>query len=37
MLDVMYVALSAGFFALMLVYTRACDRLGARSDAERQP
>ncbi len=37
MMDVVYVLLSVGFFALMLAYTHACDRLGARSDAEHQP
>ncbi len=35
MLDLLYVLLSVGFFALMLGYTHACDRLGARSDTER--
>lgn len=28
MLDLLYIALSAGFFALMLAYVRACARLG---------
>lgn len=28
MLDLLYLALSAGFFALMLAYVRACARLG---------
>ena len=37
MLDLLYVLLGIGFFALMLAYTHACDRLGARSDVERQP
>jgi hypothetical protein len=27
-LDLLYLALSAGFFALMLAYVRACARLG---------
>ncbi len=36
MLDLLYVLLSVGFFALMLLYVRACARLGAHADAERQ-
>lgn len=28
MLDLLYIALSAGFFALMLAYVHACARLG---------
>ncbi len=30
MLDLLYVLGSLGFFALMLGYVRACERLGAR-------
>jgi len=37
MLDVLYVLGAIGFFALMLWYTHACDRLGARADVERGP
>lgn len=38
MLDIAYVALTVLFFALMLVYVRACDALGhGRDDAERAP
>ena len=28
MLDLLYVALTVGFFALMLAYVRGCERLG---------
>lgn len=35
MLDVVYVVASLAFFALMLGYAHVCDRLGARSDVER--
>ena len=31
MLDLLYLALSAGFFALMLAYVHACARLGRAS------
>ena len=34
MLDIAYVALTLLFFALMLVYVRACDALGRRQDGE---
>lgn len=37
MLDLVYVLASVGFFALMLLYIRACDRLGASSAEERLP
>jgi hypothetical protein len=30
MLDILYMSITAGFFALMLAYTRACERLGRR-------
>ncbi len=35
MLDLLYVLGSLGFFALMLGYVHACERLGARSDPQR--
>lgn len=35
MLDLAYVLGSVSFFGLMLFYTHACDRLGARPDGER--
>lgn len=34
MLDVVYVALTLVFFALMLAYVRACEKLGQRHDSE---
>jgi hypothetical protein len=34
MLDIVYVALTVLFFALMLGYVRGCDALGRRQDAE---
>ena len=34
MLDVVYISLSAVFFALMLAYVRACERLGTKPDGE---
>lgn len=34
MLDVVYVALTLVFFALMLAYVRACEKLGRRHDSE---
>lgn len=37
MLDLVYILASVGFFALMLLYTHACERLGARSDTESRP
>jgi hypothetical protein len=37
MMDVVYLLGAIGFFALMLWYTHACDRLGARADVEREP
>lgn len=37
MLDLVYVLGSVAFFGLMLAYTHACDRLGARADVERGP
>ncbi len=33
MLDLAYVALSVAFFALMLWYTRGCERLGRDKEA----
>ncbi len=37
MLDVAYVVAGIAFFALMLAYVHACDRLGQRADVERGP
>jgi hypothetical protein len=34
MRDVAYIALTVAFFALMLAYVRACDRLGRRQEGE---
>jgi hypothetical protein len=34
MLDAAYIALTLAFFALMLVYVRACQKLGQRHDSE---
>jgi hypothetical protein len=34
MLDVAYIALTLGFFALTLAYIRGCERLGHRQDGE---
>lgn len=31
MLDLIYIALTVGFFGLMLAYVRACGRLGERT------
>jgi hypothetical protein len=36
MRDFIYFALTAGFFALMLAYVRACAALGRTSEAERE-
>lgn len=35
MLDTIYVLATIAFFALMLLYTAACDRLGRTADADR--
>ena len=35
MIDVIYVVATVLFFALMLGYTAACDRLGRNADVER--
>ena len=35
MIDVLYVVSTVLFFALMLGYTAACDRLGRTADVER--
>jgi hypothetical protein len=32
MIDILYLILTVGFFALMLVYIRACEALGRDSD-----
>ena len=38
MLDVVYIALMLGFFAVMLAFVRGCDSLGKRqSETERSP
>jgi hypothetical protein len=34
MRDIAYIALTLGFFALMIAYVRACERLGKRQDSE---
>jgi len=34
MLDLLYVALTVGFFALMLAYVRGCARLGREPGAQ---
>lgn len=35
MIDLIYVAATIAFFALMLAYVAACDRLGRTADVER--
>jgi hypothetical protein len=37
MIDILYVAGTVLFFALMLLYVEACDRLGRVADVERSP
>ncbi len=38
MLDILYIALTLVFFAVMLAYVRGCDSLGKRqSETERSP
>jgi len=37
MLDLLYVALTVGFFALMLGYVRGCERLGRTSGEDERP
>ena len=37
MMDALYVAGTALFFALMLLYVEGCDRLGRNAEAERAP
>ena len=37
MIDLLYVVGTILFFALMIGYTAACDRLGRTSDVERAP
>jgi hypothetical protein len=34
MLDIAYIALTVVYFALMLAYVRACERLGRRREGE---
>jgi hypothetical protein len=36
MLDIVYVLGSVGFFALQLAYVVGCERLGRRSDTEKE-
>jgi hypothetical protein len=36
MLDILYIAISIGFFALMLAYVRACQLLGERDESKDQ-
>ncbi len=37
MIDLVYVAATVVFFALMLLYVAGCDRLGRSAEVERQP
>lgn len=37
MIDVVYVAATILFFALMILYVEGCDRLGRAADVERAP
>ena len=37
MIDVVYVVVTICFFALMIAYVAACDRLGRGADVERAP
>jgi hypothetical protein len=34
MRDIAYIALTVGFFVLMIAYVRACEHLGKRQDSE---
>jgi hypothetical protein len=34
--DLIYVAITIGFFALMLLYVRACEALGRREEKEQR-
>jgi len=36
MMDVLYIALTFGFFALMLLYVAACERLGRTETEEKE-
>ena len=36
MIDILYIALSVGFFALMLAYVRGCERLGRGAGHQRR-
>ena len=36
MRDLLYIAGTIAFFALMILYVRACESLGARHDADEQ-
>ena len=35
MIDLIYIAVTVGFFGLMLLYAAACDGIGRRAEAER--
>jgi len=37
MIDILYIAATVLFFALMLAYAAACNRLGRQADVERVP
>ena len=37
MIDMLYVIATIGFFALMLAFVRGCEKLGASTDAVREP
>ncbi len=37
MLDVIYILVTVAFFALMLVYVRGCERLGADGGQDDRP
>ena len=36
MLDIIYILVTIAFFALMIVYVAACDRLGSSADVKRE-
>jgi len=36
-LDLLYILLTVGFFALMLAYVRGCERLGREETGEERP
>lgn len=37
MLDIIYIAVTVAFFALMLAYVRGCERLGREETGEDRP